>query len=292
MSSVILYADADAGRRRAVSESLEATRRFSPATASSLRAARERLAAQRVDAVVVGATVTDGTAADLAATVGSVAPWLPLFVYAADDDAAIDAVDDGTLLTDRYDVDDISPAALADELADAIDERPTTPNAERERTRAAALDGYDIPTAADLPFDRLTGLAADVLDSPVSFVSVITDYEQQILGASGVDAGCIDRTNSVCTHGLHEESHLAIDDLLADPRFASLGELQELGLRSYLGVPIRTPGGEPLGMFCVMDTEVREFGECDVARLRGFARTAMDMLALQRPDPLDSPFGA
>ncbi|WP_172977289.1 GAF domain-containing protein [Halosegnis longus] len=291
MSSIILYADADAGQRTAVSEELEATRRLSPVTAASLRAARERLAAQRVDAVVVGATVADGAAADLVTTVGFVAPWLPLFVYAADGDAA-DTTAHETLLTDRYDAEEVSPAALADELAAAIEERSPTPNAERETDRLTAVDGYDIPTAASLPFDRLTGLAADVLDAPVSFVSVITDREQQLLGASGLDVGCIDRANSVCTHGLHEESHLAVTDLLADPRFASIGELRELGLRSYLGVPLRAPGGESLGMFCVMDTEAREYDECDVARLRGFARTAMDMLSLQRPDPLDSPFGA
>ncbi|WP_172967078.1 GAF domain-containing protein [Halosegnis rubeus] len=292
MSSVILYADADAGRRSAVSEELEATRRFAPATASSLRATRERLAAQRVDAVVVGATVADGTAADLVATVASVAPWLPLFVYAADGETGIDAADRETLLTDRYDADEISPVTLVDELAATISERPTTPNADRERTRLAALDGYDIPAATRLPFDRLTGLAADVLDAPVSFVSVITDREQQLLGASGLDVDCIDRANSVCTHGLNEESHLAIDDLLADPKFANIDALVQTGLRSYLGVPLRTPGGEPLGMFCVMDTEPREYNECDVERLRGFARTAMDMLTLQRPDPLESPFGA
>ncbi|MDZ7745186.1 MAG: GAF domain-containing protein [Halobacteriales archaeon] len=289
MSRTVLYAEVDTERRTAVADAFGETADISTVGVESLRAAREQFAAERMDAIVTGATLTDGTGDDLAALARATAPQLPLFLY-ADGVAGLDVTDHDVTFTERYDARRLSPPALAKQLGLALEGSVASPHAEREAARLAALDGYDIDAARVLPFDRLTRLAADSLGVPVSFLSFLTDCDQFLLGSTGIDRDRFDRANSICTHGLTEPSHFAVEDLLADPRFATIDDLLDAGMRSYLGVPLRTPGGESLGMFCVMDTEPREYGERDVQRLRGFARTAMDMLALQRPDPLDSAF--
>jgi len=300
MSNTVLYADADATRRTAVADALDETPGLSAVGVESIRAARERLAGQQMDAIVAGPTLTDGAGHDLTTMARSIVPRLPLFLYA---DASTLAAAPESTLTGRYDADRLSPSALASRLDVTIserpaalagqsgpDERPATTRAERERSRLAAVDEYDVTAASELPFNRLSELAADALDASVAYVGFVTDTDHLFLGATGLDWDRIDRANSICTHGLCEASHLAVEDLLADPRFATIGGLEKTGLRSYLGVPLRTPRDETLGMLCVMDTEPREYDDSDVEQLRGFAQTVMDMLSVQRPDPLDPAF--
>jgi len=289
MSNIVLYADADAARRTAVTDALDETPGLSAVGVESIRAARERLAGQQMDAIVTGATLTDASGHDLVALAQSVVPWLPMFLYA--DTSTLDAAQ-ASALTERYDIDCLSPSALAARLDVAIDEQPLSPRAEREQSRLAAVDEYDITAAGELPLDRLSGLAAEALDTPVAYVGFVTETDHLFLGATGLDWDRMDRANSICTHGLTETSHMAIEDLFADPRFATIDGLEKTGLRSYLGVPLRTPRDESLGMLCVMDTEPREYDESDVEQLRGFAQTAMDMLSAQRPDPLDPAFSS
>ena len=50
------------------------------------------------------------------------------------------------------------------------------------------------------------------------------------------------------------------------------------GIRCYLGVPLVTGQGNRLGSLCVIGTEPRTFNEEEIARLRGFAQEAVDVL--------------
>ncbi len=102
--------------------------------------------------------------------------------------------------------------------------------------------------------DRLTRLAALLLDSPCSQVS-LTGEEQVIVSAHGFEllAPCGPTEDSLCTVTLRSGAALAIGDATDDERVSSLPPVVSGAVRAYLGVPLRDAAGTGLGALCVWD---------------------------------------
>lgn len=74
-----------------------------------------------------------------------------------------------------------------------------------------------------------------------------------------------------------------VRDAISDPRtLANPLVTGELGLRFYLGVPLRTHDGHGLGTLCAIDREPRAASADDVATLTDLAGVVMDQLELRR----------
>ena len=73
----------------------------------------------------------------------------------------------------------------------------------------------------------------------------------------------IPRESSVCAHAVAANAILVVEDLASDRRFANNPILKKLKLRFYAGVPLRAPGGQPVGALCILDTKPRHFGEAE-----------------------------
>ncbi len=59
--------------------------------------------------------------------------------------------------------------------------------------------------------------------------------------------------------------------------------MTELGVRSYLGVPLRTRAGQAVGTFCVIDFTPREWGPEDHHVLEELAQQAI--VLAEEPSP-------
>lgn len=163
-----------------------------------------------------------------------------------------------------------------------------------EAGRIAALERYEIlDTSPEKPFDKITSLVQNVLRVPICAVSLVDRERQWFKSIQGLDAKETPRSDSFCSHTIKTTKALVISDALEDHRFSTNPlVLGAPGIRSYAGVPLRTPDGYNVGALCVIDTEPRQFDEAQLAILRSFASLVVDELELRRIAERDHLTGA
>ncbi|MER6299440.1 GAF domain-containing protein [Kitasatospora sp. NPDC001539] len=169
---------------------------------------------------------------------------------------------------------------------------------ESERTRRLRSLGLNDPSA-DEAFDRFAHLAASITRAPIAMVNFINDERQMFRGlyipptstetahedgASWADRGIafdlptrqMPLSHGFCPHVVAQRSPLALDDILAYPRFAGNPVVDELGVRAYLGAPLVDDTNTVIGTVCVLDREPRQWGR---ERLRDIQHLAEALLS-------------
>ncbi|MFC3572159.1 GAF domain-containing protein [Streptomyces yaanensis] len=131
---------------------------------------------------------------------------------------------------------------------------------------------------AEATFDRVARLAASFTQSPLAMVNFINDERQMFRGMYVPTASPDDKVSpdgagiafdlsdlsreapgdyGFCPHVVAQGSQLALDDVFDYPRFKGNPLVNDLGVRSYLGTPLRDNTGMILGTVCVADTKPR-----------------------------------
>jgi GAF domain-containing protein len=159
--------------------------------------------------------------------------------------------------------------------------------------RLAALRGLNLLDAPPLrPLDRLTGLAAQLLEAPIALITLIDADRQFFLSSSGLPEPVkTDRqtalTYSVCQYAVAAGRPLIVDDARVEPALADAPAVTELGMTAYAGIPLVTPEGHAIGTLCVMDVLPRHWSGDQLATLARLADIAMDEIRLSahRPRP-------
>ena len=133
--------------------------------------------------------------------------------------------------------------------------------------------------------DRITRVACRALDVPVVLVNLIGSESQHFLGCGSLpepwssmsemplDAGW-------CPFALEADDAFAFADAREQPELADNPAAQRLGVRAYAGVPLRAPGGEPVGTLCAVDYEPHEWSSGDLEVLADLAASASTELQL------------
>ena len=133
-------------------------------------------------------------------------------------------------------------------------------------------------------FDALTRLAARLINVPVAFVTIVDAqrdfYKSQFGFPTPVaqDRQLAGRT--FCQYTLASHALLAIDDTHANELWKAMPSVQDLGVRSYVGVPL-TLDGENIGSFCVVDMQPREWQPDELETLRQLALSAEREISLR-----------
>lgn len=163
-----------------------------------------------------------------------------------------------------------------------------------EQGRVAALQRYGVlDTAPEAPFEKITALVQSVMAVPICAVSLIDLERQWFKSIQGLDATETPRSVSFCTRTIETYEPLLVTDALQDPRFRSNPYVQGAPhIRSYAGVPLRTPDGYNVGALCVIDMVPREFSDAQVGILKSFAALVVDELELRRIAERDHLTGA
>lgn len=143
---------------------------------------------------------------------------------------------------------------------------------------------FDSPSEES--FDRLTRLAARLLDVPIALLSLVTDELQFVKSCVGLgEPRAAQRgtplSHSLCQHVVAAHRPLIIDDAPAEPAWRDHPAVVELGIVAYLGVPLITPDGLVLGSFCAIDMRPRAWDEAAIASMRDLAAVAMSEFALR-----------
>ena len=153
---------------------------------------------------------------------------------------------------------------------------------ETEQRMQAAARYREIDTRRDDPLTRLTDLAARLLRTPIALVTLV-DHERVWLKARhGIDVASVPLEPGLCASCVLQDDPWIIQDAASDPRtLANSLVTGKLGVRSYFGVPLRTPDLCNIGALCVLDFEPRQPSNTDIAHLQDLAAVAMHTLELR-----------
>jgi diguanylate cyclase (GGDEF)-like protein len=153
------------------------------------------------------------------------------------------------------------------------------PVPDNDTERVASLQKLDIlDTPAEERFDRLTRLASQFYNAPVSMLTFVDKERQWFKSARGHLIDETPRVESFCQHTIMKEGPLVVQDAKSDPRYFDLPAVFDLGIRFYAGVPIRSLDQQIVGTLCVLDFESRETKETDLRALVDLAHCAQTEL--------------
>lgn len=143
---------------------------------------------------------------------------------------------------------------------------------DNEDERLAALFELDLLDGQHFPeMDRLTSLAVEVCNADQSLITFFDADDGASVSASheSVWNARTPRADTFCTHVIHEPRTLVVNDAAADPRFSNNRFVAPPNnLRSYIGVPVGTERGLPVGVLCVTQTYPNAFSQASVSRLQ------------------------
>lgn len=152
-----------------------------------------------------------------------------------------------------------------------------------EANRLRRLRRYDIlDTPPDGAFDRITRLAASILDVPIAIVTIVDENRIWFKSKVGIDIDQIDRDPGLCASAILQDVPWVIEDARRDPRaLANPLVAGDFGLQFYAGAPLRTLDGYNLGTMCVIDREPRTFSQRQQQMLEDLAAIVIDELELR-----------
>jgi sigma-B regulation protein RsbU (phosphoserine phosphatase) len=164
-------------------------------------------------------------------------------------------------------------------------DRPVDRIRDRDRLAAVRATGL-LDTVPEEAFDRLTRLAARVLETPYAFVTVVDDTRSFWKSCFGVESTELaHRQNlvgeSFCQYVVDTDDALVVGDAAAHPLTSTNPSIDSMGVRSWAGYPIRDAGGRVLGTMCAVDTKVREWTDDDRELLRLLADAASNEMQLR-----------
>lgn len=163
-----------------------------------------------------------------------------------------------------------------------------------DAARIAALHRLDVlDTGIEQPFEKIVTLVRTVLAVPIATVTLVDRDRQWFKAHRGLDRQETPRSISFCTHTIQQREPLIVEDAHLDPRFADSPLVAgPPHIRSYAGIPLRTPEGYNVGSLCAMDTRTRRFSPADIAILSNLANIVCDELELRMIAQVDHLTGA
>lgn len=154
-----------------------------------------------------------------------------------------------------------------------------------EKGRLKALDEYDIlHTATEEEYDRITKIAAEIFNVPVTFIAFLDEYQQWNKSVYGIDMKTISREIAFCNHTiLNPDDILIVRDLRKDKRFAKNPLVTDgANVVFYAGAPLTTSKGFVLGSLCLLDVKERVMTETQIEAFKSLSREIMAKLELRK----------
>jgi hypothetical protein len=143
-----------------------------------------------------------------------------------------------------------------------------------------------LDTPREEAFDRLSGLAARLLDVPIALVTLVDEDRQFFKSCAGLPSPWAERretplSHSVCQYVVDRRKALVVGDLREDPALRDSLAIPELGVVAYAGVPLTRPDGQVLGSLCAIDTRPRHWTPDQVQILEDLGRSVVSEIELR-----------
>lgn len=153
-----------------------------------------------------------------------------------------------------------------------------------EHDRLCSLLNCEIlDTKAEVVYDDLTTLAAQLCETPVSLVSLVDSDRQWFKSTYGLDVRETHRDSAFCAHAILGRVPFIIEDATQDVRTSDNPLVTgSPHIRFYAGIPLVMKDGYALGTLCVIDTVPRKLSACQLRGLEALARQVVSQLELRR----------
>ena len=160
------------------------------------------------------------------------------------------------------------------------------PLADVERLAALAESNL-LDSSPEECFDRVSRVATRLLGVPVALFSLVDDHRQYFKSAIGLEGPFAASrqtplSHSFCQHVVNTGQPLIVEDAHNDPRVCENLAIPDLGVASYLGIPVLDADGFVLGSFCVVDGAPRAWSEMEIATLQDLADIVMTEISLRQ----------
>lgn len=138
-------------------------------------------------------------------------------------------------------------------------------------------------------FDRITRIAKQLFDVPISLISLIDIDRQWFKSKQGLEVSETGRDISFCGHAILGDEVFIVEDTFEDTRFSD-NPLVSSGpeIRFYAGAPILMPSGNKLGTLCIISNKPRKFSQEQSALLQDLAKIVINELVSQQAATQDA----
>lgn len=151
----------------------------------------------------------------------------------------------------------------------------------KEQMRLQALEDLGLlDTPESESFDRITRMATQLLDAPMSAVSLTDRNRQWFKSHLNTGGRELPREGAPCAEVTRSQHVLLIPNLLEDKRFMN-SPLAQSGVRFYAGAPLTTRHGHTLGSMCVLDSKPRTMSAEQLNSLQDLAAMVISQIELQ-----------
>lgn len=153
--------------------------------------------------------------------------------------------------------------------------------------RLASLERTDLLDTVPEPyFDRITRLVCKLVGTQTALLSLVSSEKQFFKSACGFSGPAADAretplSHSFCRYVVDSGSPFIVTDARKIPELKGHGAVEDLGVVSYLGVPVHAPDGEVIGSLCALGADVRDWSDDDLATMRDLAALVDEDLALR-----------
>jgi tRNA A-37 threonylcarbamoyl transferase component Bud32 len=155
---------------------------------------------------------------------------------------------------------------------------PATEPTESDVLRAAYMD-----TLPDMALDRVTALAARLFAAPIAVVTVVDNDRVWLKSHVGAEVDQILRELDLSTPRALIQETLVIEDARANEEVRENSLVAgDIGIRFFVGTPLRREGSEVIGTLSVLDTKPHTVTEVEIANLEDLAALVMVQLDLRR----------
>jgi serine phosphatase RsbU (regulator of sigma subunit) len=140
-----------------------------------------------------------------------------------------------------------------------------------------------LDTEAESDFDDLTKIASQILETPIALVSLIDKDRQWFKSKVGMDNSETPREIAFCSHAiLGPEKIFSVPDASLDERFSNNPLVVDSPkIRFYLGAPLVTKNGYPIGTLCAIDRVPRVIDSGKEEALKILAKQTMAQIELR-----------
>ena len=154
-----------------------------------------------------------------------------------------------------------------------------------EIDRQAELDSYQIIGEVESDdYDFLTQMAAQICNTKLALISLVTEEKQWFLSHHGIDARETPRELSFCGHAINQPNEIfVVENALKDERFFDNPLVTGApNVVFYAGMPLVSDNGFPLGTICVADDAPKQLTENQISSLKMLATQVIKLLSLRK----------
>ncbi|MGE7369007.1 GAF domain-containing protein [Neorhizobium sp. NPDC001467] len=133
-------------------------------------------------------------------------------------------------------------------------------------------------------FDDIVETVKKALRCPVAIVSILDEDRQVFAAHVGLPTGWAERgetplTHSFCQHVVDDRKPFVVDDATMHQRVRDNLAIRDLGVISYMGVPVSLPDGTIIGAVAAIDGRPREWSQAELDLLTQFGKLASNHIA-------------